>query len=96
MNQDTTPPLPASARFTDKQFADSLNVSTETVRDWIVRYKLRGAVKIGNQVIIIDAAAFYGSMPDFHSIGTPEVNPKRDKLPERVQRDRPTARKASA
>lgn len=59
--------LPIDRPFTDEQFAAAVNVSIETVRDWIDIYALRGVKKCGSRVFIIDPLAFYASMPDFET-----------------------------
>lgn len=72
--------------FTDEQFAEAANVSTETVRDWIHIYALRGVKKCGTRVFIIDPMAFYASMPDFETgapapVRTRTKKPKPEKKP---------------
>ncbi len=57
--------LPAVAPFTDKEFANALEISVERFRDWVLLYSLRGVKKMGTRVIIVDAEEFYASMPDF-------------------------------
>ncbi len=95
--------LPAVAPFTDKEFANALEISVERFRDWVLLYSLRGVKKMGTRVIIVDAEEFYASMPDFTQENPQEVSaeetkvmtPGRNRLLRKRTTERPSAIEAN-
>jgi hypothetical protein len=78
--------LPVDRPFTVEHFAEAIGCSSETVKDWIDIYALRGVKKCGSRVFIVDPMAFYASMPDFETgapapVRTRTKKPKPEKTP---------------
>lgn len=54
--------LPQTGKILDTKLAEAFNVSSETIRDWLVKYQIPHK-KPGSR-IVIDCEQFYAGLPD--------------------------------